>query len=218
MQNKTVCPNEETLTDFLEHRLADKARKQVEHHLAGCALCRDQVAVYADLLDKVAAEEAMSVPRTVTQKAVDAVLGLDNSTWLDNLSQKSRRAGAKVAAVLERLTWRPVPDAVAVRGNADTRFAEVIHLEKQFEDLRVTIDIEKSDVDQAIIRVCGFSSQQNAAPVRVTLLSPNREMASAVLVDTPVLFEEIPMGTYTLVFVRQNIPLGQYAFEMTGNV
>jgi hypothetical protein len=217
MKDTTACPKDETLMDFLAHRLAGKARDQVEHHLAGCADCLEQVAVCADLLDTGLAEESLPVPQTVTQKAVDAVLGLAGETWLHKLTSGTRHSMAKGRAALERLSWRPGPNAVVVRGDADTRLAEVIQREKQFEDLRVTIDIEKSGADQAMIRVADRSSQPDAAPVRVTLIRQNREVASTILGNAPIVFEEIPMGTYTLVFVRHNYLLGQYAFEMTDN-
>jgi hypothetical protein len=214
MKIDTRCPNDETLMDFLEHRLAGKAREQVIRHLAGCANCRELAAVCAGLPTGELDADVLALPRGLTQRAIRAVSGSGHQPWPDRLIQGM----AKGAAVLERIAWRPVADAVAVRGEADIHNPEVIHREKQFGELRVAIDFEKSCADLTLIRVCGLSIPQGAALMRVALISREREVASAALGHAPVLFEEIPMGVYALMFLQQNKVLGEFAFEMTGEV
>lgn len=214
IETTTVCPNDEILMDYLEHRLRGKALHKIERHLSACADCRDQVAVCADLLGAGIAGDTMPVPQGVTQRAVDRVLGLENKSLLHKLTHGTRQHIAAGTAVLERLTWHPVSAAAALRGTSETLSPEVIRREKQFGNLRVGIEIEKSSADQAMIRVKDSSPQTAAAPVRVALFSQDREVASAPLGDAPVIFEELPLGTYQLVFVRQNRNLGQYAFEI----
>lgn len=212
----TRCPSDETLMDFLEHRLHGKALQKIEQHLSACTNCREQVAVCADLLGNASADDSVSVPRRLTQRAVDSVLGLANQSLFHKLTHGARRRIAAGVVVLERLTWRPVPAAAALRGRSEALSPEVIRREKQFGDLRVDIEIEKSGADQALIRVKIPSSQVDTGLVRVALFSQDREVASALLGDVPVAFEEIPLGTYRLVFVKQNRQLGQYAFEIAG--
>ena len=149
MLYNTACPNDEILMDFLEHRLTGNALQEVERHLARCADCREQVAVCAELLCTSIAEDTIPVPQGVTQRAVDTVLGLENKSLLDKLIHGTRRQIAKSTAALERLTWQPVSAAVALRGKAETLNPEVIRRKKQFGHLRVDIEIEKSDADQA---------------------------------------------------------------------
>ena len=215
MQYKTACPNDEILMDFLEHRLTGKSLQEVEHHLAHCTDCREQVAVCSELLSTNIDDNTMPVPQSVTQRAVDTVLGLENRSLLQKLTHGARRQIARGTAVMERLTWQPVPAAVALRGETKTPSPEVIRRKKKFGDLSVVIEIEKSGIDQAMIRVTGRSLQADILPLRVALFNQDREMASALLGDAPVIFEEIPFGIYELAFVKQNKVLGQYTFEIT---
>jgi hypothetical protein len=214
MQNNPTCPSDETLMDFLEHRLAGAAREKVERHLAGCAACREQAALCAVLLLTDAAGEAVEVSARVTQQAVDAVLALDRSAKLGRLHQEARQWISIGKAALERLVWQPRPAGVAMRGAGDQLTAEVIRREKQFGDLRVTIEIENSGPGQALIRVNSDSDHSAAPPVRVALYRENREAASRLLDQAAVVFEEIPPGIYTLVFTRLGSKLGEYAFEI----
>lgn len=214
MQNNTTCPSDETLMDFLEHRLAGASREKVEHHLAGCAGCREQVALCADLLRTDPAGEAVEVSAQVTQQAVDAALSLDRSAKLRKLRRGARQWIAKGTAALDRLVWQPRPAGVAVRGAGDQLAPEAIRREKQFGDLRVTVEIENSGAGQALIRVNSEPGPEVAAPVRVALYMQDREAASSVLEKAAVVFEEIPPGVYTLVFASQGRKLGEYAFEI----
>ncbi|NNF97888.1 MAG: hypothetical protein HKM93_00775 [Desulfobacteraceae bacterium] len=215
MNNYTACPNDETLMDFLEHRLAATMREKVEHHMTRCADCREQVAVCAGLLSDGADEDMVTVPAGVTQRAVDAVLAVDRETWPRKLSQNALQWMDRGVEALERLTWKAVPAAVAVRNKTAAFSTGIIHREKRFDDVEMVIEIEKSGADHAMIRVSEKSAQKDMVPVRVALFRQEREIASAVLGDAGVCFEDISLGTYGLVFVRDNKNLGQYDFEIT---
>lgn len=214
MQNNPDCPSDETLMDFLEHRLDDSARMQVEQHLARCADCREQAAVCADLLTDDSGGPSVKVPPQVTQMAVDKVLAMDRRIWSLKLRDRVRRWMTQGRTTLDRLAWQPRPAGVAVRGTRGTISPEVIRREKQFGDLRVVIEIENSSAGQALIRATAVSGQKADAPVRAALYMENREAASSVLGQSPAVFEEIPPGIYALVFARRGIKLGEYAFEI----
>jgi hypothetical protein len=214
MENKKTCPSDETLTDFLAHRLTSSVREQVENHLAGCAACREQVAMCAELLLTDPAGETAEVSEAVTRQAVDAVLALGPSVKLHTLREGARRWISKGTAALERLVWQPRPAGVAVRGAGDRLAPEPIRREKQFGDLRVTIEIENSGAGQALIRVNRDTGRPAAGPVRVALCMADREAASSLLGHEPVMFEAIPPGIYSLVFALQSGKLGEYAFEI----
>jgi anti-sigma factor RsiW len=209
-----TCPNDETLMDFLERRLPAKARKRVEIHLSRCDRCREQVTLCADVL---AAEDGAThcVPEQVTQEAVDAVLAGARRDWTRKLGREARRWAARGAAVLERLTFGPLPASLPVRSSGETVGPAAIRRERLFEDLRVTIDIERSGAGAALIRVQAEALPTAGGLVRVALFRKEREAASGVLGPNPLLFEEIPLGRYALVFVTRGRTLGQYAFEIT---
>jgi hypothetical protein len=214
MQNNTVCPSDETLMDFLEHRLDGPARMQVEQHLARCADCREQAAVCADLVMGDPEGTSLEVPPQVTRKAVDKVLAMDRQDGSVKLRDRVRRWITQGTTALDRLAWQPRPAGMAVRGTEGAISAEVIRRKKQFGDLHVVIEIENSGAGQALIRVTVVSGLMTDAPVRAALYMKNREAASSVLGQSPAVFEEIPPGIYALVFARRGIKLGEYAFEI----
>ena len=214
MQNNSVCPSDETLMDFLEHRLDGPTRTQVEQHLARCADCREQAAVCADLLTSDPGGTSAEVPPQVTQAAVDRVLAMNRRAWPARVRDRFRRWMTKGTTALDRLVWQPRPAGVAVRGTGGTISPEVIRREKQFDDLHVVVEIENSGAGQALIRVTADSGQLTDAPVRAALYMEDREAASSILGRTPAVFEEIPPGIYALVFARRGTKLGEYAFEI----
>jgi hypothetical protein len=132
------------------------------------------------------------------------------------LFQGTRRLAAQGIALLEQLVSANGMQPVPVRG-AETSLSERrISRQKQFEDLSVTIEIERSDDDLALIRVlpAGKAADQ---PVRVVLIQGDREIASMTLAADPLVFDDIAFGIYTLVFVRSGATLGEYRFEITAD-
>jgi hypothetical protein len=214
MQNHTECPGDEILMDFLEQRLAAEAREQVEHHLAHCAGCREQVAVCADLLGTASESQAVPVPPQVTQRAVDAVLEQARATWPRKLGREARQWVEKGAAALERWTLGAVPVPVPVRSRSVTPVDAVIRRERQLVGLKVSIEIAKSGPGRAVIRVAGDPAPPDGILVRAALFKEAREIASGVLGRAPLMLEEIAPGVYTLVFSERARELGQYTFEI----
>jgi len=148
----------------------------------------------------------------VTQRAVDRVARLSVDAARQSAFDRTRQRVVKGMAVFERLVpWgEPVP--VALRG--ETVVSEhLIRRKKRFEDVDVTIEIEKSGTGQALIRTFAVQERQMAAPLRVTLFKGEREVASMLLSHRPVIFEDIAFGVYTLVFARDS-KIGEYAFEI----
>jgi hypothetical protein len=211
MQNHTQCPGDEILMDFLEQRLAAGAREQVEHHLARCAGCREQVAVCADMLGSVNEGDALPVP---PQVAVNAVLKQARATWPRKLGREARQWVEKGAAALERLTLGAGPLPVPVRSRSEAPGDALIRRERQLNGLKVSIEIEKSGPGLAVIRVAGDPAPPDGTLVRAALFKEAREIASGMLGRAPLMLEEIPPGVYKLVFSERTRELGQYTFEI----
>lgn len=211
MRNR--CPNEETLTDFVEGRLSGRQQARIESHLAACDDCRQQVGVYLQLTHPESAVEPVAAPDYLTDKALRLVAGQADAESARPLFQSTRRLAGRGIALLEQLVPGNGLHPVPVRG-AETALSERrISRQKQFEDLSVTIEIERSDDDLALIRVLptGKAADQ---PVRVALIQGDREIASMTLAAGPLVFDDIAFGTYTLVFVRSGAMLGEYRFEI----
>jgi len=208
----TICPDNETLMDFTEGRLSGRQRSRIENHLADCALCREQVTVCADLLYGDFAGEEVQAPEALTERAVKRVNQLHKPNKHDSVMERTRQWAIKGMAVIEHLVSWGEPEAVAVRGNAVVT-DHLIRRTKQFEDVQVDIEIEKSGTAQSLIRIIPLTELTSALPVRVTLLKREREMASMLLTQKPILFEDIAFGVYSLLFTRGD-KLGEYTFEI----
>lgn len=214
MKSNTACPNDEMLIDFLEHRLNEKEQAQITQHLAACFNCREQVATYAELMPLEMASPLPFVPPDVTQAAVDAALA-QQTRWPHKLTKGVRQWIAKGTAALDRLKPQPVPNTVVMRrGSPPPLSSASVRFDKQFDDLRVTIEIEQNDLDnQAVIRIESLPPAPSD-PIRVAIYQGDRETTSQIMTQDPVLFEEIFPGRYTLVLMRQGTIMGTYPFEV----
>jgi hypothetical protein len=209
------CPNEETLIDFLENRLPDRQRSRIEDHLAGCFDCREQVGAWIALGRDDALIAVEPVPAAVTRKAVDAVAELTAASLPGRLLERTRRLVTQGMAVIEQMAGGNEARPVAMRGEQTAVSDHVIQRRKTYGDLDLRIEIEKCGRHRALIRVAGGQGRPLAAPIRVVLCKAQREVASMVLDDAPVVFEEISFGFYALVFMRSGVKLGEYLFELT---
>ncbi len=208
------CPNDEYLMDFVEGRLSDRQRGKIEAHLAACDLCREQVGVCAELVYGDVAADEVPAPDHLAQRVLDRVVHRSATASGTGLLDRTRRWVAKGVAVLERVVPQGEPQWVHVRGEAGVT-DHLIHREKRFQDVTLTIEIEKSGAGQALIRVATATGGQTASTLRVALFKGEREVASMMLGDAPVIFEEIPFGVYSLLFARGSSKIGEYAFEVT---
>ena len=91
MKSDTTCPNDETLMDFLEHRLNEKVWTQVAQHLITCSNCREQVAMCAELMTSEMVAKPTFVPQDVTQDAVNAVWSQQTNRWPQKLKKGVRQ-------------------------------------------------------------------------------------------------------------------------------
>ncbi len=209
-----LCPDEETLIDFLENRLTDRQRARIENHLTDCSDCRDQVGTWVELVQGDLLSTAAPVPPAVTRKAVNAVAQLVPESIPRRLLDRTRRWVTQGMAVIEQWTISGAAQPVALRGENATVSEHIVRRRKTFDGLDLSIEIEKCGDNQALIRVVGAEERPLAASIRVVLCKAQREVASMLLDDPPVVFEEIPFGSYALVFIRNGVKLGEYLFEL----
>jgi hypothetical protein len=213
MKKHRQCPTEEMLLDFLQQRLSGNDRKRVELHLAQCSLCRESASVYADVALAEMVEEPVPVPAGVTERTVEAVREIGRQGLAGRLARTARNAFEKGDRVWERLSWVPGPSPVAVRGDGDASYTDIIRREKHFGDLRVIIEIEKKGGSDAAVRITPESALSTGS-VRVTLLRNEREIASGTVGQRPVVFDTISPDSYVLVFSGPEGIRGEYAFEI----
>ena len=94
----------EKLSNYLDDALDDAEREMVEEHLAGCAECREHLADYLWMGERIRAIESRPVPLTLDGRVADILMGRrERSVWRFFLFLSGQRpaiATALVAAVL----------------------------------------------------------------------------------------------------------------------
>jgi hypothetical protein len=104
----------------------------------------------------------------------------------------------------------------SVRGQKNLLTEDFCFVRKSYRDLKLEIGIEKTSQKTAHVRVNIIKGAHPKLPTRVSLYRNNheREIASFLLDDAPVLFENVPNGHYTLEFSRNGSEMGHYRFYL----
>ena len=213
---KTPCPDEEMLADYLEGRLFDGERHEIDEHLSGCDICLEDLMVARSLVRGGDSLELDPVPSQVTQAAVSLV-NSQGSIWPGSLRERLNRSIKGLHLRLSGLfsptpwgEWRLAP----IRGSKKVVSRDLISLRKAFKGIDVEIEIEKTGESKALIRVKLPKNNSLGKRIRVTLKRGEREISSHLLDGGYALFEDIPFGHYGLTFARDGVMLGTYFFEI----
>ena len=210
------CPDEEMLADYLEDRLSDDERLEMEEHLSACDDCLDELVV-AERFNRCEKEyESDSVPSRTTQAAVHLITGHDEAACVslgERFKEYVKEISSKIAdmfPVFPAGQLEPVP----IRGEKQVISQDLVRLKKTFKEIETEIEIEKVKKQKALIRVQLSGSSKREKKVRVTLKKGEREISSQLIEGGYVLFEDIPFGHYNLIFARDGVMLGKYLFEI----
>jgi len=214
---KIACPDDERLADYLEGRLLDKERFQLEAHISDCAMCLERLAVSSSLLHGGTKGELDTVPQEVTEAAVRLVKR-KGSGVADSISEglkgAVRNLSDKVADFFRFTPWgawqlQPIRSA---KRKVDKN---LIVLQQTFKDIETEIEIERIGADRCTIRVVFPEQSPLGTGVRVTLKRGGREIASYLAEKDRAVFEDIPFDRYGLTLAKEGIALGTFAFEIT---
>jgi len=214
---KRSCPDEEMVGDYLEGRLNDVGRSQIEEHLSECETCLQEFMLGNGLVRGGDGSKLETVPGRVTRAAVRLVKG-EGSNSHSPLSVRYKRFFNEMYSNLMDLlslspwgSWRLAP----IRGSKRVVSEDLIHLKKTFKEIETEIEIERTGVSKAHIRVKSAGSNGCGEGIRVTLKRGEREISSYLMDSSGyVLFESIPFGHYSLTLTRDGVMLGNYPFEI----
>jgi len=211
-----ACPTDEILADFLEGRLSEEEKSEMEAHLSDCDDCLEVLTVASSLLRGEERYELAPAPARVTDAAAQLVLG-EYSPSTESLPARVERTlrdlPTRVAGFFIDKGWgglQPQP----VRGFKRKLSSDFVLLRKRFEDVESEIELEKTGENKALIRVRVFPADTAGLKIRVTLKEGDREVASQLAVGGYALFEDIPFGHYGLTLARDGLTLGTYLFEV----
>jgi S1-C subfamily serine protease len=108
----TSCPDEEALVCYLEGRLGERERDEIEGHLADCSRCCDQVIAMNRVIH--AEKEAPPASEEAIQKAMDLVPERPLGT-LEPSEEKEKESimSSEAIALKTRVSWKPFGYGIA---------------------------------------------------------------------------------------------------------
>ena len=214
---KRICPQEEALADYLAGRLSEENKTVLESHLSDCNQCLDEMMVAEELIQDNELSGFDMVPPAVTESAIALVKGRtppEHHTFRQRSAQILNQIAAWISAHTP-FDWYSSDHLAPVRSSEKTITNDYFHVQKSFKEIITDIEVEKTEQKKACVRVNLVSDSKKENNIRVTLLDRNeREMASFLLSDGFVLFEDIQFGHYRLAFVRSGRRIGMYQFEI----
>jgi hypothetical protein len=209
---KTQCTKEECLMDYLEGRLSERERLRIEQHLSACDSCVEELVIAEKLGDMTFSPGSEPVPEQLTLRAVELVSELNRKSLFERISASVKPVVDKGRTVFMK-PWPKINTSLApVRGSKTVLAGDLILLRKSFSDFEAHIEIENTSEDLASIVVRLPDVDETGNPIRATLLKNDREMSSFLCVGQPAIFEGVHFGRYTLVFSRNGMKVGEYAF------
>lgn len=213
---KTTCPNEERLADYLEGRLSEEDRSQVEKHLSECDICLEGLVLTNSLVRGRGRLDLDPVPDAVTEAAVHLVTNMPATTPRSLVKKLKGSIKNISSAISDGLRpspwqrWQPSP----VRASETVASWDLVCLRVSFKEIETGIEIEKTGSGMARIRVTPHEAGRHIKALRVTLKKAEREVASYLLDGDHVLFEDIPFGHYSISLAKKGVQLGTYLFEV----
>jgi len=219
-----MCPSEEILADYIEGRLERNQRRLIENHLSTCDRCLQTIVVANSMYTDYDSYEFQEVPEYVTQTIIQSFVSQKDKMW-NIMVTRARRWWEKIKISLAdfgMLFFNDLQLAPVRRGTRVVRARNQSRRRKAFDRLKTDIDIQKTGDNRARIKVQIKRSEGEMDKIRVILLkrkldiSPaiDREIASDILHQNSVLFENIPFDHYNLIFTRDGITLGRYLFQI----
>lgn len=212
MNEKHSCAGTLELAAYFDGRLPAGERQALELHLAEHPECRLAAKVLRSVLagdDGFPAEEA---PERLIKKAI--ALHPANRASLDLVISLMKDTLAVIGAALDVRLLAPCSPAMLRTGG--TAGVSVIIMEKTFEAITAEVNIEKLRGDTCNVNVRVFDSMSRAGMqnLRVGLLSEGRELASSLLENGKVLFEDVRRGRYDIVIQKKGATFGAMAIKI----
>ena len=221
---KSMCPGEEILADYIEGRLEKKQKCQIENHLSTCDRCLQTIIVANSMYTEYDSYEFQEVPEYVTQTIIQNFIS-QKDKMRNIMFTRARRWWEQFKISLAdfgMLFFNDLQLAPVHRGARVVRARNQSRRRKAFDRLKTDIDIQKTGNNLARIKIQIKRSEDEIDKIRVILLKRklditpviDREIASDILHENSVQFENIPFDHYNLTFTRDGITLGRYLFQI----
>lgn len=212
---KTECPSEEILAEYLERELTPDTASSLESHLASCSACTEQVILLNRVLNN---PETISPPAHLIEEAKGLVSGTSLATnFLEIIlvfGQEVCQVIRTTGEVLQTAGLTAIP--VSVRGESVTERAVVTKISKNFDSAFVEVHIEKLSVSSFRIKVVTLdpTSRKPLNDLRISLFRDRREMESLLTHEGAATFTGLAFSRYKLEVIKANSLIGEILLDL----
>jgi hypothetical protein len=210
-QANSPCPDEETLVCFSEGRLSRSESEGVEDHLISCSRCADVVSLFCRRL-----KEEREVPEFLIKRAKGLIKPSSLPNILEVILALKEKAFQILRASGDIIMDNEIVPLPVLRSRQITDFPEEARLIKEFEDLKITIHIQKRGKDRVRVNV-NLVDKISLLPIgelRLTLIKDAEEIESYEAVAGNVAFDNLSFGRYIIEILRQGNKLGAINLEI----
>lgn len=209
------CPSDETLTLWVQGLLANDERARLESHAESCVECRDLLATLAEVKDKEAQINQLSVPQQFLSSARQII----KQAWENQIVTifvKISQGVYTAAETTGRILYAPwLEPGMVTRAEAGTDNASVV-VETVYQNMRCLIETSRTQDDRHTLRAV-FTSVSTGRPIECSLFvlfEENEEIESQMSTDGKVVFEDLPPGSYRLTLTLPDRSQGHLDFHL----
>lgn len=190
---KGAHPDEESVACFLDNKLSQQESEAIKKHILECVLCAQRLSLglrISEAADKQVSSEVLA-------KVSDLVNGVDSLAVYLRLKD---RIFEVLSVAGDILVGRSSVAQPALRSPKGGSFKNEIVISKSFADIKVQIKIESKGkrVFSITVFMRANTSRVLQDGIRVALLKDNTELESYLARNAKVVFEDVPLGRYTV--------------------
>lgn len=210
--NNLPCPNEETLSCFSEGKLADKESKQIQEHLLLCQRCAEIVSIFLQEF-----QQQRQVPEALMNKAKDLVKdtsGINIFEVVLAVKEKMLQILSTTGDVIVHNEILPLP---VLRARHIEHFADGVKLIKEFQNIRINVDVHKRASSRVKIRIA-LADKRTLHPLRdlrLVLMKGDYELESYESESGHAVFDKVPVGKYSICILYKGKEIGVVNLEVT---
>lgn len=205
------CPDEEMLVCFSEGKLSVQQFKKIQQHILKCERCAQLVSLY-----NLKVETEKPVPEYLIEKAKDLVKQKVLPNLLEivlSIKQKFLEIVKTSGDIIVDNEIIPLP---VLRSRQIRELREELAVVKEFQDIRIKLNIEKKEKGIVKITILFFDKKTNMPlkDLRVSLLKGNIELESYGVDKGKAVFDNVSFGKYSLLISHKNKELGLVKLEI----
>ena len=191
-----------TLARYLENRMPDSDRQEVEAHLAGCERCLEEF-MSADSLLRDVELRTLKVSPSLTAK----------EAWR-KLSRKVKRSYKWISDALPLPSGIPMQPAFSAVRSQDSPVLRYRYIERDFGAFKIGLCMEKVKEESFNITVQILDDPFPRKGVRLTLIKEKGDIVSELCREGKLVFNNLSPGLYSLSSEQEARHVDEYRFEI----